>query len=471
LHEQLADWLDRTTHGMPGEFEEIVGYHLEQAHRALVELAPRDERAAALAERMAQRLGAAGERAFARGDMPAAVNLLSRVTDVLPAHHPRRLELLPELAFALLETADFERLGAVAGELTDAAAATADVALQAHATIIGLWIRLFTSPDGWAPEAEREARSAIATFSDRGDERGIARGWSLLGLVGMLGSQFGPAEQAWSRAVDHAERAGSRREALEGLTWLAAAVWLGPTPAEEGIRRCREVFGRAQGDRKAMATALFAQAGLEAGLGRFAPAQDLLARARALLGEVALPVWDAGALSQALGWALLLEGRPAEAEAELRRACDALREIGEVSFLSTVAGMLAEAVLAQGRVDEAAELTRESEAAAGEGDLFSQVVWRSVRARCLARQGDTAAALEVARAGVRLVEQTDCLDLHWRAHLSEAEVLRAAGRHAEAHAAAERAVDCAERKQASVGAELARAALHGLVAAPRPART
>ena len=69
-----------------------------------------------------------------------------------------------------------------------------------------------------------------------------------------------------------------------------------------------------------MATALFAEAGLEADLGRFDEARDLLARARALLGEVGLPVWDAGALSQALGWALLLEGRPAEAEAELRRA-------------------------------------------------------------------------------------------------------------------------------------------------------
>ena len=137
-----------------------------------------------------------------------------------------------------------------------------------------------------------------------------------------------------------------------------------------------------------------------------------------------------------------------------------------MSFLSTVAGILAEAVYAQGRYDEAAELTRESEEAAGEGDLFSQVVWRSVRARCLARQGDTAAALEVARACVRFAEQTDALDLHWRAHLSEADVLRTAGRPAEALAAAERAVEAAERKQAVVGVRLARAAL-GAVAEPQ----
>ena len=102
-----------------------------------------------------------------------------------------------------------------------------------------------------------------------GDERGLARAWSLLGLVGMLNSRLALAEEAWSRAVEHAQRAGNRREALEGLAWVAAAVWVGPTPADEGIRRCREIFDQAQGDRKAMSTALFCQAGLEADLGRF----------------------------------------------------------------------------------------------------------------------------------------------------------------------------------------------------------
>jgi predicted ATPase len=40
LHERLADWIEAHTRDLAGEYEEIVGYHLEQAHRSLVELGP-----------------------------------------------------------------------------------------------------------------------------------------------------------------------------------------------------------------------------------------------------------------------------------------------------------------------------------------------------------------------------------------------------------------------------------------------
>jgi class 3 adenylate cyclase/tetratricopeptide (TPR) repeat protein len=471
MHERLANWIEAKTRGLAGEYEEIIGYHLEQAHRSLLELGPPTEQTAALAGRAARPLAAAGERAFARGDMPAAVQLLSRATVLLPSHDMRRLELLPEVAFALMETADFDRLVAVAGEMEAAAAETGDVGLQAHATVIGLWVRVFTNPEGWAAEAEREARRAVATFGRLGDDRGLARAWSLLGLVAMVSSRFAPAEEAWSRAVEHAQRAGNRREALEGLAWVAAAVWAGPTPAEKGIARCREVFDRAQGDRKAMSTALFSQACLEANLGRFDEAQELLGRARALLEEVTLVVWLAGGLTQALGWALLSEDKPEVAERELRRGYETLREIGEVSFLSTVAGILAEAIYAQGRYDEAEEFTRISEESAGAEDVYSQVLWRSVRAKCLARQGKSTQALALAHKSVTLAESTDALDLRWRTLMSQAEVLRLAGGTGEAEDALGEAIRIAEQKGNVVGARLGREALHGLVKPPEPSST
>src|SRR5262249_43833372 len=158
---------------------------------------------------------------------------------------------------------------AVARDLDIAAAETGDARLQAHATVIGLWIRLFTNPEGWAAEAQTEAARAIDTFARLGDERGLARAWSLLGLVGMLTSRLAAGGTAWGRAAEPAQSAGNRREALEGLAWVAASVWLGPTRADEGVQRCHVLFGQAQGDRKAMSTVLFAQAGLEAALGRF----------------------------------------------------------------------------------------------------------------------------------------------------------------------------------------------------------
>ncbi|HEX2104128.1 MAG TPA: adenylate/guanylate cyclase domain-containing protein [Solirubrobacteraceae bacterium] len=463
MHERLADWIEVNTRDVAGQYEEILGYHLEQAHRALLELGFPTDRTVALGERGADRLASAGERAFARGDMPAATNLLLRATALLSAHHPRRLELLPEAAFALLEAGDFDRLVAIAREMEEAAADAADVRLQAHATVIGLWIRLFTSPQSWAAAAEREAERAIETFGRLGDERGLARAWSLLGLVGMLSSRLAAAEAAWSRAVESAERAGSRREAVEGLAWVAAAVWVGPTPAREGIRRCIEVRERAHGDRKAISTALFSQAGLEANLGRFDEARELFGRSRALLQEVALPMWLAGGHAQAEGWALLLEGRAAAAEQMLRRSCDTLTEIGEVTFLSTVAGILAEAIYVQGRPDEAERFTRVSEESAGAEDVYSQLLWRSVRAKCLARQGDTAAALRVAGECDALLAATDSLDLRRHVRMCQAEVLRLAGRPADAERPILEAIRDAEAKENLVGVRRGREALRDLV--------
>jgi ATP/maltotriose-dependent transcriptional regulator MalT len=275
----------------------------------------------------------------------------------------------------------------------------------------------------------------------------------------MLNSRLALAEEAWSQAVEHAQRAGNHREALEGLAWVAAAVWVGPTPAEEGIRRCREIFDQAQGDRKAMSTALFCQAGLEADLGRFGEATELFQRARALLEEVALPVWLAGGLTQALGWALLLEGKSAVAERELRRGYESLTAIGEVTFLSTVAGILAEAIFAQGRYDEAERFTRVSEESAGAEDIYSQLLWRSVRAKCLARQGEMSEALGLLGECGPLIEATDSLDLRWHALMSRAEVLRLADRGAEAQSAVQHAIRAAEQKGNLVAARLSREAL------------
>ena len=76
-----------------------------------------------------------------RGDMPAAVSLLTRSAALLPEHDPRRLELLPELAFALMETADFDRLVEVSRIMDDAVAATGDATLRAHASVVALRTR------------------------------------------------------------------------------------------------------------------------------------------------------------------------------------------------------------------------------------------------------------------------------------------------------------------------------------------
>ena len=65
LHERFAGWLE----GSGEEFDEIIGYHLEQAYHCLIGLGRPGCEGEALAERAAERLAESGRRAYARGDI------------------------------------------------------------------------------------------------------------------------------------------------------------------------------------------------------------------------------------------------------------------------------------------------------------------------------------------------------------------------------------------------------------------
>jgi class 3 adenylate cyclase/tetratricopeptide (TPR) repeat protein len=456
LHEQFANWLELKMSDLAGEYEEILGYHLEQAYRTLLELKPTARSLEVLGSRAAVQLASAGQRAFARGDMPAAAKLLSRAVALLPGGAPERLELLPQRAFALMESGDFAGLQAAVAETNQEAAASGDPGIQAHAQVLGLWIQLFTNPEGWAEQAEEGGNHAIAVFREVGDDRGLAKGWSLLGLVHMMKAQFGAAEEAWERSAAHARRVGDHRDELESLSWVPLAVWAGPSHVDQGLRRCREVLERGGDDKKAMASALMAQAVFLAGLGRLDEARVLIARARSLLEEVALTVWRAGPLAQLAGWVELLAGDPEAAEQELRSGYEVLNEIGEMAWISTVVGLQAEAVYLQGRYDEAEQLSTLSEQASDPADAYSQVVWQGVRAKILARRGQWDEAEQFARAAVDVAEATDFLSLRWYALMNGAEVFHFLGQAGEASSAIRRAVELAEQKGNLVGAQRAR---------------
>ncbi len=462
LHERLAGWIEQEARELAGEYEEILGYHLEQATTLLLELGPASERTETLGRRAAAVLGQAGSRAFARGDMPAAAKLLSRAALLLPERARERAERLPQLAFALFETGDFVSLERVVEETTETAAASGDPRLEAYAQIIGLWIRLAWEPVGWADLATREATRSIAVFEEAGDERGLGKAWALLGLVHLERAEFADAETAWERAAEHASRAGDRRDELESLAWVPLAVWGGPTPADKGLVRCAELLERGRGDAKVTASALIAQAAFEAGLGRFGEARALVGRARALVQEVALTVWQAGPLAQFAGWVELLVGDPERAEGELRWGYDTLTEIGELSWLSTVAALLAEALCAQGRDEEAEHFARASDDSSGAEDTYSHAMWRSVLAKVLARRGAAADAQRLAKEAVALADSTDFLHLRWHVRLRRAEVLELLGQDEEARVVLEEALAVAEAKGNTVGAVRARSLLERL---------
>ncbi|MEO7150410.1 MAG: adenylate/guanylate cyclase domain-containing protein, partial [Burkholderiaceae bacterium] len=85
MHIEFVRWADRVNADRDRalEFEEILGYHLEQAHACLRDLGPLDAIGLAVGADAGRRLSNAGRRAFARGDMHAAASLYRRSVGLL----------------------------------------------------------------------------------------------------------------------------------------------------------------------------------------------------------------------------------------------------------------------------------------------------------------------------------------------------------------------------------------------------
>jgi ATP/maltotriose-dependent transcriptional regulator MalT len=251
-------------------------------------------------------------------------------------------------------------------------------------------------------------------------------------------------EAALEHALLHAE-SGSRGEQLAIWNGMARAALAGPTPVEQAIERCRKIANEAPADRSLEAVLATISAYLEAMRGRFSVARELYASSQATLIELGKTVVLA-ALQTWSGAAELLAGDADAAEAELRAAFETLEPMGERANLSSNAAALAAALHMQGRDDEAAELTRLSERLASHDDFTSQVEWRAVRAKLVARQGQLGEAERLARESVSFAEQTDCPNLHGDALLSLGETLALAGQGTEACAAFAQAHDVYEAK-------------------------
>jgi len=270
LHERFVRWLETRVAESVREYDEILGYHLEQAYRYRAELGPVDKRARAVGERAAERLAAAGSRALARADMSAAANLLDRAAALLPADDLRRLEWAVDLSGSLIEVGALARAEAMLSEATEAARAAGDRRLESRASVQRAFLRIHTDPEESTNEARREAERAVSVFEELGDELELARAWQLAAHVEYFDGVLATQEAMLERALVHARRAGDAREEARILRWLASSALWGPVPVAEGIRRCKEILERTEGNSLVQANCHIRLAGLEGMRGRSA---------------------------------------------------------------------------------------------------------------------------------------------------------------------------------------------------------
>jgi len=458
LHEKFVQWADRVNraNGREAEYEEILGYHLEQAYRYLSDLGPLDENGRGLGADGARRLASAGRRAQARGDVGAAASLLGRATALLDALDPERVALLPDYGEALLYLGDFARAETVLDEAIEHAKRIGADGPAVSARLVRRWVLLRAGDaENWREEMMRETSEAIEVLSREGDHAGLARAWVLRGYVHGVACNFGDAAEAAARALDEAALSGDSRLQTRSATAYAAAALYGPTPIGEAIERCNEIVEQVSGDRHAAATVRSLLASLEALRGDFERARELYADARAVLEDLGLTVAAAQTAIES-SRVEILAGNPEAAERELRRSYEALEAVGERYLLSTVAGLLGQALADQQRYDEADEFAATARELAAEDDVDSQALWRSVRGRVLARKERFEDAERLVKEAVDLLADTDGSLMQFGAWLALAELYELAGNRQLAQDAADAAVRLAEQKQSDVAAALAR---------------
>ncbi len=460
LHARYADWLERRAEGRVAEVEEILGYHLEQAHRYRTELRLADAETESIAERASARLGAAGTRAFARGDMPAAANLLGRAAELLRGDDPARGELRNELAVALAELGELSNAGSIFAEVIEAAQAVGDERLEWRARLGQISVEQWLS--GPLEEARAVAERAIPVLERLGDDIGLARAWQLVALTSFWSGASRAAEDAFAHAVDHARRSNSLREEAQALSWLLIATLFGPTPAEEGIRRCREIRERTS-SRQVEAIALGEEGTLLAKSGRFDEARELWEQGAETLEELGLRILAAGTSQERFEIEILAGDIPA-AEAELRKACAVLEQMGEKGFLSTRAALLACCLCMQGRLDEAEPFVDVALETASQDDWATFVFTHLAQAAVFAGRGALDEAERHAREAVGIVARTDYLETRAVALVGLADVLGVAGRSAEAVPLLEDAFALYEQKGNIVAAGRTRGVLERLEA-------
>src|SRR6202035_2350773 len=127
------------------------------------------------------RLPAAGSRALARGDIPAAAGLLARATRLLPAEDSRRLLLLSELAATFIGAGELAKAETTIQEAEERARTAGNELAASRAMVARLGLRIWTGSVA-SKEMLGEAEAAVAAFDRLGDELGLARSWHLIGL-------------------------------------------------------------------------------------------------------------------------------------------------------------------------------------------------------------------------------------------------------------------------------------------------
>jgi tetratricopeptide (TPR) repeat protein len=463
LHERFAGWLDERKR----PYEEIIGYHLEEAYRYRTELGPNDKALRMLGDRSSELLTHAGQRALLHGDYTAAVNLLDRARS-LQSDPQTRLTLSVWLAEALQGTANLEQAQSL---LRDVIAEAGDLGDQRNEWLARLEyadVGERLAPHEWmVGPAKETAERALRVFQALSDDPGLARAWRRAGKVSWNQNHHDEAARQFARAVAHARRSGDQQEEFAALVFRLYSIFYGTAHVSEVRRETQSLLAHVGESSVQGFRMLLILASLCALQGEADDSRRLFHRAKSIGEELRLD-WAPAGTSQCAEKVGFLLGDAEFAEREFREGYEFLEAIGERSLRSTIAAHLAEALYRLGRFADAEHFADLSLELTSRVDIASQTRGRAVKAKLLAEKGDHEGAYHLAREATELADDSDDLFMRGQVLMAHAEVLRLAGRDAEAVPVLQQAVEVSERKGNVVTAHEARALLAGVHASSLP---
>ena len=268
---------------------------------------------------------------------------------------PARAALLPRLGAALLEAGPprGRRGRAHRGDRT-------------RSRRRACWTRAHASSASWCASRPGRQRRSPSTERDRGLGAGACsrRTATSSASAARLGcarctrgsrGNLARADEDWERAAEHARQADDQPALFEILGWRASAALFGPTPVPEAIARCREIREQVAQQPRRRGPDVQPLAALHAMAGDFEEARPPGSRRRRDPRR-ARRACTRRSRSRRRWWRCSPAGRGRPRPAA--RGYEALEAMGEKALLATTAAMLAQALYAQGRYDEAAELCR-----------------------------------------------------------------------------------------------------------------
>jgi predicted ATPase/class 3 adenylate cyclase len=459
-HVRAAGWIESL--GRPEDHAEMLAHHYVSALN-LARAANKDT--ADLAPRARTALRRAADRAAALNAFAAAAGYYRAALGLWPQDvHEQRAVLLRLLGTVVYEAGELQQAEAVLAEGSAAAAAARLPAVQARIRV--LLADIHNLQGGGIAESLHECEAAAAVLDSEGDLEGLAEAWVLAGRLRHDRGEWPAGQQALERAIGYARQSGNHRARMVASSWLAVIYTSLPVPADAAVARVEQLLQAARGEPGAEAYLLNPLSTLYAYTGRFGDARAALARSRSLFAGFGAKLALAYAAIPA-GQIELTAGDAAAAERYLREGYEAFRAMAERGALAYLAALLAEALYAQGRLDEAQQMTEEAQAAAAPDDIDPHVQWRETRAKVLARRGQFAASRILLDEAAALVSPTSQAALQAGILMAKAEVDRLAGAPEQAKASLRAALRIYQDRHATALADQATAALTSLADHPR----